>query len=415
MTSSTSTSSLPTTPNVDIPLHAGWLRISDGSASGVGSGDIYLTWVPVPRVHFRGKFSTLLMLDDDATVEFAVSRRRSHASARVVSSEIDGTGTYVTTTIDGGLLEPITVGSGRGLSVVEFAVPNFARLVRAVSVTFDGWTLELGNAIGKSEYDRLRKDGGYSLTTVGRLSRTSGGGFSAARSAEVFDALESFLGFVRGAWCRPSVLVGRDGTGVPVWHRWSASRVSSFAPRASWFPLAGQDAALGLFGTWWKLWKEPYWREVLERTTYYYVDANRPVADLGLITSQAALETLSRAVVVVDRALVHPTTFDALSYRAHQKIRDLLAAFGIPSPIPADLAALTSYAAPGSLDGPESISRLRNRLVHPIKKARMTTTSGATFDAWTLALWYVESALLSQLAYAGSVWSRVKADYVGFP
>jgi hypothetical protein len=405
----------PDLVNADFPLFDGGLRLGDSASFANGKGQVFLRWIPTPRIVFDATVPTMLPDVEELEVRFALDRRRSKGRARVTGHSLDGTGTWVTTRIEGSFLVPVSVGSGRQLKAIEFVIPNFLSLTAPVSVTFDGWKVELVNGMSREDFRRLRREGGFALTTKGVLSRSSGGRFSAASAARVFDALLSFLAFVRGAWCRPSILTGLDTSGRAVWHEWAATRISPWEPRSAWFPLEGQDRALNLLEAWWTLWQDPYWREVLERTSYYYVDANRPIADLGLITSQAALETISRAVLVVERGLISAGSFDSPSFSAFRKLRLLLSEFGISAAVPASLPGLTAYATAARVDGPESITRLRNRLIHPIKTARIPMAGDATFEAWRLALWYTEAVLLHRLGYVGSVWSRVESGYLAFP
>jgi hypothetical protein len=174
--------------------------------------------------------------------------------------------------------------------------------------------------------------------------------------------------------------------------------------------------AIDLFSGWHARWEDPYWREVLQRVTYFFVDANRSIVDIGLMTSQSALESLSYAISVIDRKSVTPAAFDARSYSAAQKIRGLLTDTGLLATVPRSLGALVALVTPTPVqDGPAKITWLRNRLVHPLKSARSSANNAPTYEAWRLALWYVEASILSLLGYKGTVWSRVSLTDEAFP
>lgn len=82
--------------------------------------------------------------------------------------------------------------------------------------------------------------------------------------------------------------------------------------------------------------------------------------------------------------------------------RLLLGWAGVPLDVPAQLAHLKAEADSRSLDGPAAVVWVRNRLIHPPKRARDGwPSSDVITDAWRLALEYLELCVLRLLDYRG--------------
>lgn len=86
----------------------------------------------------------------------------------------------------------------------------------------------------------------------------------------------------------------------------------------------------------------------------------------------------------------------------------LLDAASIPKDIPAALPALQQFATNESLtDGPEVVTRLRNRLVHPKDAREPYRLRHLVSEAWQLSMQYGELLLLHELGYRGQFGRRI--------
>jgi hypothetical protein len=348
-------------------------------------------------------------------IEFAIDRRRASASTFVTGTSITTTAAGIFTTMDGFFAANVEVGAGRRLSFITFELPNMPELFGPLSVVAGPWRLTLARSATQATFGTLQGDGGYALTATARLERDSGAAFDGSSLPDVLDSLRNFLSFAIGTWTEPLLISGYDSSGAVMWRRWGVSRVARWEFRPRWLPRRDQQLAIGLFAEWHARWLDPYWREVLGRVTYFFVDANRSFVDLGLVVAQSALETLSYAVSVIARKSITAAAFDARGYWASRKIRGLLTDVGWSPSVPADLPSLAAFAPdPTITDGPAKITYLRNRLVHPLKTVR-TPGGSEIYDAWRLALWYIEASLLAFLGYASPAWSRVAGDERPFP
>ena len=128
-------------------------------------------------------------------------------------------------------------------------------------------------------------------------------------------------------------------------------------------------------------------------------------ADGGLLLTQAALESISRHVLVEAQGTLSKGGFTAL--RASGKIRRLLSDLTIPIQIPSSLEQL-SVANASWDDGPHAVTAIRNLVTHSYE------SSPPVLEAWQLAQWYLELVLLRLFAFNGSYSNRTKqGKYIG--
>lgn len=92
------------------------------------------------------------------------------------------------------------------------------------------------------------------------------------------------------------------------------------------------------------------------------------------------------------------------SRKLHQ-LRRMLKRLSIRTIIPPELAGLQALAKSMSLDGPGVFTFIRNRLTHP---PRVSATKNLLpyYEAYCLAQWYVELAILSACGYSGVYGNR---------
>jgi hypothetical protein len=102
--------------------------------------------------------------------------------------------------------------------------------------------------------------------------------------------------------------------------------------------------------------------------------------------------------------------------RAQQAIRCarlLLQSAGIPIDLPADFSGLStrqSRLGQPSWAGPDLVFNVRNGVVHPPKNLNDPEwpSPDELFEAWRLATWYLELAIMQILGYNEQYMSRLK-------
>lgn len=127
--------------NEEVPLHEGWLRVTESGRTETARGRVFLSWLPKPVVKFvvvlPGLWTT-----DRVQVEFAVARRRCRVEAQVTDASI-GTGRGIQTQVTGFFIRPASVGAGMRMSSLAFHLPNFVRLEHQLATTAGSWSLSL--------------------------------------------------------------------------------------------------------------------------------------------------------------------------------------------------------------------------------------------------------------------------------
>ncbi len=210
----------------------------------------------------------------------------------------------------------------------------------------------------------------------------------------------------------PIVFEGLDEDDAVAWTEWeSRPFASGWQGVHSWFPLRSAASVSQAFAGFARLWEQPIWAGVLREIVYWYAEANMNAGAIegGLILAHASLERLAWTHLVVDKRTYSQKDFEDLY--AHGRIRQLLKRLKIPAAVPRRFSAIAAWAKKqGAKDGPEAISRLRNKLVHPDPPARKVldvATSRVRREATWLALWYIELALLSLCEYQGKYVTRI--------
>ena len=152
-------------------------------------------------------------------------------------------------------------------------------------------------------------------------------------------------------------------------------------------------------------------REVAKRAIYLHTDAAARGVEPGLVVAQAVLELMAWQILVNETKALSRPGFDGLS--AADKLRLLLNQCKIPLAIPSTLSDLRSFAARlSTADGPEALTQIRNRWVHPPRKGGLTPGGPEQVDAWRLALWYSDLLLLHWFGFDGPYTSRVTQGLV---
>lgn len=267
----------------------------------------------------------------------------------------------------------------------------------------------------KDVYARLKAAGGFDITHTGCLRRADGQAFADTDASEMLNALAGFLGLACGAWAPPVAAIGLDCAGNVVWREWNSRWTSPWISRLSAFDRHKHDLS-GAFAGYVDRWEDQLWNDPLRIATQMYVEANGPItADTSLLLAQAHLELVAWVRFVEELQTRAAADFDGV--RASERVRDLLAWIGIDPAIPASLPALHQEAArqtPPWADGPHAITEMRNALVHPRQRERLTAISvHARIDLQELALWYTEMTLLRLIEYRGEYANRLGAKTTG--
>ncbi|SFN47869.1 hypothetical protein [Variovorax sp. OV329] len=413
-----------------VSLLRGPVEVALGDDKFAGTADLLLQFLPSPRVVFHASVessskSALLAVFEEPVnpwfsfngqpVEGFCGRRKANAD----TLELDW---YPQS-------EPVTLSDMQSkTSVVAilhlFNFPDFRDGRHQTTAAPAGcavllleseeWRISLqslpNNATHKA-WERIKSEGGCSLTHVAKLERKDGKPFSGEEAGEQRFLLTNFLSLIKGGRCSTVCEAGIDAGGEKTWAMFASPYISS--PPYSWFnPFKGSQAEL-LFPLFAKRWQQSEeWKDCLRSTIYWYVQANTsggsPGLDAAIILAQSALERLAHHHLVVDKKMVSSEGLDRL--KASDRLRLLFSSLNLPIEIGTATPDIQKAALNFKwVDAPHAMTDIRNELVHPISKKQI---ANCFFDAWRLSLWYLELSMLALCGYDDTYTSRLTAKYV---
>jgi hypothetical protein len=250
----------------------------------------------------------------------------------------------------------------------------------------------------------------YVMTHVMELRRANGAAFTAAKAESVLAALHVGVSFALGQWAAPMLPVGEDNTGKVVWEDWHPGYC---------------DPARKTSPGWWHEQQHASLTDFLGRVITAFADPDRlPALRLQLMFGIAAMNDrgfVEQRVMmgaaglehIMWQTLVLEGGMSERQYRdqdAHEKLRRLLTDAQIPTDIDAGLLPVTArFAAEEQqrqgkvLDGPDVVTQIRNRLVHPRgAQERVYRLEGLVAEVWCLTRHYLVLLILHSLGYQGS-------------
>jgi len=239
--------------------------------------------------------------------------------------------------------------------------------------------------------------------------KSDGRAFSTSEAHDRLNDLASFLSFCHGHWVSTALTYGIDEHGQIGMEEWGTRNVSRWSRGSNWLDEHHGNSMTELFpGFMQLLMKSPDWKDAIQVAIYWYVraDTNFVGPDGACVLLQAALERLAWHVLVRDRRSLSEDGFSRLP--AADQLRLFLSTLSIPLEMPAGLLNLEKSAkAFNWQDGPQSFVEIRNRIVHP-PKGRRHIRGLPYYDAYRLAKWYLELAILSACGYKGIYSNRTR-------
>ena len=285
-----------------------------------------------------------------------------------------------------------------------------------VTLKADGWVITIA-ATGRTNEleERLEAHGGYVITHMGQIVREDGAVFNSDQLDDLLTCLHHFLSFTLGCWAGLALPVGFDNDGNRVFEQWGIRRVANGPWNAigSWFDRHHGDFLSQVFPGFLSRWQDATWRQTLASAVYWYLEAcDHSIGvgvDTGVILAQTALELLSWTYCVRDRALLLPETFEKPgALKASDKLRMLISNLGIPREIPSILSRLCNPSEGKWHDSLHAMTDIRNSIVHPDKKARVT--DDLYYQAYQLSVWYLDLVLLHLCGHGGHYANRLNAS-----
>ena len=380
---------------------------------------------PRPRVHIE-------CTELDASVQgslFANSLKGSTIALELATGEHleafpfvsigDSTGRFVPTS------GPVTaLQTGDDIQIASFSILNFpdfldlttaprvhdlpeegsSEMLGHVQLEAPPWSIRITSVPGRDRIKTALRDHGYAITHEGEAARLDGHTFTVSEATELFDCLQGFLSFVRGARSGVAVVTGTGAAGDEVWERWGAAGVEDRDAVESWFHRLHGEILAELFPGYWGRFQNTTASDPVRMATEWYLIGNaQRNAPTGIILTQAAIERLAH---------------EEIGQKSRQLEGDWIASalrrVGIDESLPQPFLQSAFWQQGTWAHGPHALVKTRNDLVH----ANMTTGALSVNEYHQvnqLGLWYAELMLLHAFEYDGSYWNRLTQEFEPVP
>ncbi|MFA6013382.1 MAG: hypothetical protein WC799_25550 [Desulfobacteraceae bacterium] len=293
---------------------------------------------------------------------------------------------------------------------------GFARR-EAIILEHNGYEVVIIETIDtKLTMELLKQRGGRAITHTGSIRKLDDSLLTSNEAIELLFILSQFLSFSMVSWTSPILPVAYDASRVRVWESWGIRKINSWKRHQSWLDDHHAETLTSVFKGFAELWNDATWSETLKASVYWYVFSNMRVANVdgSIILAQAALERIAW-VYLTEHIKTHSKT-TAKKLKTAQKVTEVLNDCKIPVTLPSNYTRLAAYAAEFEYaDGPQTITSIRNNLVHPVNKAKGSGVimDGVYHEALNLYMWYIELVLLNLMGFSGSYSSRITSNMVG--
>lgn len=289
------------------------------------------------------------------------------------------------------------------LQTVQFSILNFPFSFNKVRLEAEDWLVEL-TAIQNLQHSMeiLKINGGYGITHVGLVKKSTGELFSVDDCKHFLCGLEWFLSFVRGTNCTLAFIKGCDQCGGVTWEQWGLGVVDPWLCEDSWLPnVSGNSILSKVFPGFWDQLKNNARNDITRCLDWYSSSNTSDASHVRIVLSQASLEVLCSKIYGGKGCFA-------------SKLRSTLKKLNINTKIPLNYCELKKIRENMKYeDGPRILAEIRNDLVHPKSKLG-TVSSTAYWEALNLSRWYIEMMLLYKFEYVGEYQNRLtrKIDLV---
>ena len=245
------------------------------------------------------------------------------------------------------------------------------------------------------------------MTHIGELRKENGSAFDSTTVENVLFAFQMAFSFAFGRWVAPALPVGFDASGTRVWEQWVDWRCDEVHRYGGWADTHRSDDLRDYVRLFVAAWLDPAHHDIVKYFAHHVIAGNHSgtTVEGRIMIVQAGMEYLSWVDNVLAKKL-SARKYESQYKNAHDVVRGLLETANIPTEVPIELDVLSTVVCEKKLDGPESVTRVRNKLVHPKKPAEVYQIEGLVVQAWQLSMHYGDLLLLSRLGYHGKYMPR---------
>lgn len=207
----------------------------------------------------------------------------------------------------------------------------------------DPWQIDITETPSFFENRKiLKQEDGYSVSHTGSIKRSDGETFSVKKAENILRGLRTFLSFAGGSACGLALVKAVDEYDGELFLEWGTSHIEPWNQKTtrSWLPSTdGGDSLSQLFPGFWRFYKNPDWGNIVCTVIDWYFNSNNSPAHVGIISAQAALESLSYKILGEKLP-----TKEIKKLSAEKKLRKLLEIIEIDKEIPSSCEGLKDFS-----------------------------------------------------------------------
>ena len=243
----------------------------------------------------------------------------------------------------------------------------------------------------------------YFFTHVMELRRSDGASFDARAAVRLIDAICISLSFAAGRWVAPPLSVGFAAADRKVWHWWYSPICAPYEKTGSPVisPAKVDDLEAFLEASIKSLHKGS-----AKNTSRFQMMLATQTASLGFVENRIfstfpAIENLSWEIFVIAGRVNKKEFENPKKWPTARRLRDALSLAKIPTNVdPTRLPALHKLTIDKGMDGPEAVTWVRNRLVHPkTPHDHLYSRDSMLTESWLQSREYICLLLLWAIGY----------------
>ncbi|WP_205325326.1 hypothetical protein [Glycomyces sp. YM15] len=288
----------------------------------------------------------------------------------------------------------------------------------------NGWMIVFDSRPNLSQVlKETQRSQSYLMTHVMELRRTEDRKFTAIEAQPVLEALHIGISFALGRWAAPMLSVGQDATEETVWMEWGVRHCDPVRSISSgWWFDRDLDSLDNLLS---RIIPETANPDKLAQLRLQLMLAITSINDQSfveqrIINGAAGLEHLEWQELALSGRMSKTKYRQEICYlgikmNAAGRLRLLLREANISTAVDEILSpAMFEYSEGDGdevLDGPEVITRIRNKLVHPKGSQEAVYRNKSLLrEVWCCTRHYLALLILHSLGYSGSYRDMRKLD-----
>jgi hypothetical protein len=423
-------------PNDNILIHEGIFTLERKDSKTDIKGKILFKWFPAPGIYFEGlekiddNFHSHSLKDERyfAKEAYRINIDNIHFGKCLINRIITTIAKSSTIKVFGKVTSEGIIGDKtKKVSSVNFAIPNLKyfrgeQVVKnyldnnedwgsRLSFNTDEYIITLDHSNNPDILEILNAKGGYLNLHTGQLKKINEQSISLEEAHSVLTSFNCFISLLNGRRTSAFFLKGISGNDTQ-WLSYFPGRVNTYQEVENWTYSQHLIKYDDLFKDFYNLWQDENTCSFLELLTNWYLEANNGFNNLeaSIVKGQIALELLYNFLLIEKQGLLLGQ--DAEKINAAKKIRLLLNHLHLNTSIPVNFENLQKYASNERItDAPETITRLRNALIHSNLKKRQKVSDldkDVKKEVLQLCIWYIEVAIMHILKYDGLYINRCK-------